>query len=94
MKFVSLRSKQAYRPRRLSNPSRASQESLGAPTVAPHQIHTYAELRQQIHEDLRLQHPDWIQPDGESPICDSYEARLMELLEHSAPRLSLRGWTS
>jgi hypothetical protein len=79
MKFVSLRPKQTYRPRRLVKPSRAS-ESLAAPTVAPHQIHTYAELRQQIHDDLRLQHPDWIQPDAESPICDFYAARLMELL--------------
>jgi len=47
---------------------------------APHQIHTYAELRKQIHDDLRLQHPEWIEPNGKSPICDSYEARLMELL--------------
>jgi hypothetical protein len=46
----------------------------------PHQIHTYADLRQQIHDDLRLQHPEWIQPNGESPICDSYEARLIKLL--------------
>jgi len=75
MKFVSL-----SRGGRLAKPSGASQESLTAPTVAPHQIHTYAELRKQIHDDLRRQHPDWIQPDGESPICDSYEARLMELL--------------
>ena len=74
MKFVSLRTKQ------FAKPSRASQEYLTAPTVAPHQIHTYAELRKQIHDDLRRQHPDWIEPDGESPICDSYEARLMELL--------------
>ena len=43
-------------------------------------IHTYTELRQQIHNDLRIQHPDWIQPGGESPMCDYYEARLMELL--------------
>ena len=45
-----------------------------------HQIHTYSELRQKIHDDLRLQHPDWVQPNGESPICDSYEARLVELI--------------
>jgi hypothetical protein len=45
-----------------------------------HQIHTYPELRQQIHHDLRIQHPEWVQPNGESPMCDSYEARLMELL--------------
>ena len=46
-----------------------------------HQIHTYTELRQRIHDDLRLQHPDWVQPNGESPICDSYETRLMELID-------------
>ena len=45
------------------------------------QIHTYTELRQQIHDDLRVQHPEWIQPNGESPICDSYESRLTELLD-------------
>jgi len=44
------------------------------------QIHTYPELRQQIHHDLRIQHPEWVEPNGESPMCDSYEARLMELL--------------
>ena len=48
--------------------------------AVPHQVHTYTELRQQIHNDLRLQHPEWIQPNGESPICDSYEARLIALL--------------
>ena len=45
-----------------------------------HQLHTYADLRKQIHNDLRIQHPEWIQPNGESPMCDSYEARLMETL--------------
>jgi hypothetical protein len=44
------------------------------------QVHTYADLRKRIHEDLRTQHPEWIQPNGESPMCDSYEARLIELL--------------
>jgi hypothetical protein len=39
------------------------------------------ELRQQIHRDLRIQHPEWIQPNGESPMCDSYEARFMEVLD-------------
>ena len=48
--------------------------------VVPHQIHTYTELRQQIHDDLRIQHPEWVQPNGESPMCDVYEARLTELL--------------
>jgi hypothetical protein len=46
-----------------------------------HQLHTYADLRKQIHNDLRIQHPEWIQPNGESPMCDSYEARLRETLD-------------
>ena len=46
-----------------------------------HQIHTYNELQQQIHDDLRIQHPEWVEPNGESPKCDSYESRLMEQLE-------------
>ena len=45
------------------------------------QIRTYTELRQKIHDDLRLQHPEWVQPGGKSPICDSYDARLMELID-------------
>ena len=45
------------------------------------EISTYTELRQQIHDDLRIQHPEWVQPGGESPICDSYDARLMELID-------------
>ena len=49
------------------------------------QVHTYSDLRQQIHHDLRVQHPEWILPNGESPLCDSYEARLMEVLRTLAP---------
>jgi len=45
------------------------------------QVHTYTELQQQIHDDLRIQHPEWVQPNGESPMCDSYESRLTEILD-------------
>ncbi len=40
-----------------------------------HQIHTYAELHQQIHDDLRIQHPERVEPNGESSM------RLVELLD-------------
>lgn len=50
-----------------------------------HQIHSYSALLRQIHNDLRVQHPEWVQPNGESPMCDSYEARLIELLDASRP---------
>ncbi|HEU0273986.1 MAG TPA: hypothetical protein VFQ83_05615 [Candidatus Udaeobacter sp.] len=47
------------------------------------EIHTYADLLEQIRNDLRIQHPEWVQQDGKSPMCDSYEARLIELLDAS-----------
>ena len=44
------------------------------------QIRSYAELRKEIREALRRQHPEWIDANGKSPLCDSYEAGLGELL--------------
>jgi hypothetical protein len=52
------------------------------------QVDTHAGLLRQIRNDLRLQHPEWIQPNGQSPMCDFYEARLIELLDSSIPRES------
>jgi hypothetical protein len=49
------------------------------------EIRTYTDLLQKIHDDLRIQHPEWVQQNGESPLCDSYEARLMELLVAALP---------
>ena len=46
-----------------------------------HPIHTYTELQQQIHGDLRIQHPEWVKPNGESPMCDSYETCLTKMLD-------------
>lgn len=56
---------------------------LPKPLATSHRIHTYSELKQQIHDDLRIQHPEWIESSGESPTCDSYEARLTEMLDTS-----------
>jgi hypothetical protein len=47
---------------------------------SPGQIRIYAELQRRIHHDLRVQHPEWVKPNGESPICDLYERRLAELI--------------
>ena len=81
MKFVSLRTQRTHRRGKLDKPSRAAPESATKPIAVSHQIHTYTELRRQIHDDLRIQHPEWVQLNGESPIWDSYEVRLMELLD-------------
>ena len=51
------------------------------PMAVPHEIHTYTDLQQQIHDDLRIQHPEWVERNGESSTCDSYESRLTEMLD-------------
>jgi hypothetical protein len=53
---------------------------LPGPIAMSHPIHTYTELQQQIHDDLRIQHPEWVRPNGESPRCDSYDACLTEMV--------------
>jgi len=45
----------------------------------------YTELQREMREALRTQHPEWVNPDGNSPICDLYEARFAELLRLAAP---------
>ena len=82
MKFVSLG--------KFDKPFRAALESLPKSIVMSHQIHTYSELRQQIHDDLRVQHPEWVQANGECPTCDSYEARLMKLLLAATPSVDFQ----
>ena len=63
---------------------------LPRPIAMSHPIHTYTELQHQIHDDLRIQHPEWIEPNGKSPMCDSYEARLTEML-HPLKRTGFNG---
>ena len=81
MKFVSLGRQHTHQRGKLNKPSSAMPESFTKPMAVPRQIHTYVELRQKIHDDLRSQHPEWVQPNGQSPMCDAYEARLKELLD-------------
>ena len=45
------------------------------PIAMSPQIHTHTELQQQIHDDLRIQHPEWVEPNGESSM------RLLEELD-------------
>jgi hypothetical protein len=88
MKFVSLRRERTYRQGNSEKPCSARVESFTKPTSLPHQIRTFTQLLQQIHHELRIQHPEWVQPNGESPMCDAYEARLTKLLDASTRRAS------
>jgi hypothetical protein len=53
--------------------------------VVGKKLDAYKGLLQQIRKDLRRQHPDWVQPNGQCPMCDSYEARLVKLLDAPTP---------
>jgi hypothetical protein len=55
-----------------------------------HKIDTYTELKEQIHDDLRAQHPEWVELTGDCPTCDSYDLRLAQLLNQLANRIRLR----
>jgi hypothetical protein len=50
------------------------------------EIHSYAELQRQIHDALRVEHPEWVEANGDCPTCESYESRLAELLGLSSPK--------
>lgn len=82
MKLFTLRT--SHHQAELATAPRPTSEDFANATVASRRIRTYNDLRQQIHEDLRIQHPEWIEASGESPMCDFYEARLMELLGTAA----------
>ncbi len=56
------------------------------PIAMSDKIRSYSELREFIRVSPRIQHPEWIEPNGDSPVCDSYEARFAEILGLSDPR--------
>jgi hypothetical protein len=50
------------------------------------EIRSYAQLQRQIHDALRVEHPEWVEPNGDCPTCESYESRLAELLGLSSEK--------
>ena len=52
---------------------------------AAKEVEPYFELQHQMHDALRRQHPEWVQPNGDSPMCDAYETRLAKLLGVPSP---------
>jgi hypothetical protein len=45
------------------------------------ETHSYIQLQREIHDALREQNPEWVQPNGDCPACESYESRFAELLD-------------
>jgi hypothetical protein len=67
-----------------SQPKFRAMKTKTLPRV-PDELRSYAELQQQMHDALRAEHPEWVQPNGDCPTCESYESRLAELLGLSSP---------
>ncbi len=44
------------------------------------EVEPYVQLQRQMHEALLKEHPEWVQPNGECPMCEAYESRLAKLL--------------
>ena len=80
IKLFSLGTEHNHRRGKFDKPS-TLHLNLPKALAMSRQIDTYTELRQQIHDDLRIQHPEWDESDGGSPRCDSYDERLMVLLD-------------
>jgi len=55
-----------------------------SPTTSD-EVRSYVQLQKQIHDALRVEHPEWVEPNGDCPTCESYESRLAELLSLSSP---------
>ena len=37
-------------------------------------------LQREMHDSLLVQHPEWIERDGNCPKCDDYDRRFAQLL--------------
>jgi len=62
----------------------SSEMKLKTSANASEETRSYTQLQQQIHDALRVQHPEWVEPNGDCPTCESYESRLAELLRLSS----------
>ncbi len=62
-----------------SSPKFRAMKTTSLPKVTD-EIRSYTQLQRQIHDALRTEHPEWVDPNGDCPTCESYEARLAELL--------------
>ena len=53
---------------------------MNTPADSSGEIGSYVQFQHQIHDALREQHPEWIEQNGDCPICESYESRFAELI--------------
>ncbi len=53
--------------------------NTNASQTVPDDVQAYVQLQKQMHEALLREHPEWVEPNGDCPMCEAYESRLAEL---------------
>ncbi len=52
------------------------------PAISSGETQSYVQLQHQIHDALREQHPDWVQPNGDCPTCESVRVTFGRTTRH------------
>ena len=63
----------------------ANSDSTSRHASVAKRIAAYAQLQKQLHHDVRTQNPDWVDAEGNSPMCDWYDRRLAKLISTVHP---------
>jgi hypothetical protein len=83
--FFTFRGPGLQSPVPVDRPEQNSAKNFQKSLTMHEKISTYADLQKLIHDALRLQHPEWIGLDGQSELCEFYEARFAQLLDGTNP---------
>ena len=54
-------------------------KAISLPSLAV-EAPAYVALQREIHDTVLMQHPEWIERDGNCPKCDDYDRRFAQLL--------------
>jgi len=54
------------------------------PSAPVAEVPWFAELQRRVHDALLVEHPEWIDPNGDCPTCDDYDRRFAQLLTLSS----------
>ena len=54
-------------------------KAISLPSLAV-EAPAYVALQREMHDTVLMQHPEWIERDGNSPKCNDYDRRFAQLL--------------
>jgi hypothetical protein len=45
--------------------------NTNASQTVPDDVQAYVQLQKQMHEALLREHPEWVEPNGDCPMCEA-----------------------